>query len=63
MNEKIKELAKLANPVFDNEFGFMKHSLVGARAVEKFAVAIILECCKEIKEEPFNAGAASDWLT
>jgi hypothetical protein len=28
----------------------------------KFAELLIRECCKEITQEPFNAGMASLWL-
>jgi hypothetical protein len=28
----------------------------------KFAELIVQECCNEISQEPFNAGAASAWL-
>jgi hypothetical protein len=30
--------------------------------VERFAEAIVKDCCKEITQEPFNAGGASAWI-
>ena len=58
MNERIKLLAEQAG---------MKHPVMGEISYanfsyEEFAELIVRECCKEIKEAPFNAGAASDWL-
>lgn len=64
MNERIFELAEQAN-----EYATTRHpvsnivlSVNSERFVKKFAELIVQECCKEITQEPFNAGAASLWL-
>ena len=44
MNKRIEELAKLADPDFQNEFDDMSEAIVGLDAIEKFAELIILEC-------------------
>lgn len=57
MNERIRELSAEAGlqPFEDCGPGYVYK-------MEKFAELIVLECCKEITQEPFNAGAASLWL-
>ncbi len=66
MNERIKELieqaterhkigSKYNDPTID--YGFEEFF-----NKQKFAELIIRECCKEITQEPFNAGMASLWL-
>mgnify|MGYP006300655323 CR=1 FL=1 len=51
MNRRIKELAKLADPGFQNKFGDMADSIVGLDAVERFAELIVQECVKACIEE------------
>lgn len=38
------------------------YSLADPKWVKKFTELIVLECCNEITQEPFNAGSASAWL-
>lgn len=45
MNERIKELAKQADPQFTGECNDdMGHALIGTEAIEKFAELIVQEC-------------------
>ena len=45
MNERIKELAKQADPQFTGERNDdMGHALIGTEAIEKFAELIVQEC-------------------
>ena len=68
MNERIKELALEA---FQPINSMASEGVADYYTFEqtwfqlynqKFAELIIRECCKEITQEPFNAGAASLWL-
>ena len=52
MNERVCELMK--------EAGYAAPELAGR--ARRLTELIVLECCKEIKEAPFYAGTASDWL-
>jgi hypothetical protein len=45
MNERIKQLAKQADPQFTSERNDdMGHALIGTEAIEKFAELIVREC-------------------
>jgi len=44
MNERIRELAKQADPDFGNEHYDMPDAIVGMIAIEKFAELIVREC-------------------
>jgi hypothetical protein len=61
MSERIKELGNKAwhyadqnSRDGDGTFGHLYR--------DKLAELIVRECCNEIAQEPFNAGAASKWL-
>lgn len=62
MNERIKELADKASEEFTTYFDGRGNVTETYFDKEKFAQLIVRECCKEITQEPFNAGAASLWL-
>jgi hypothetical protein len=57
MTKRIKELMAQSgfDPASIERMGVMPQA-------EKFAELIVKECCNEITQEPFNAGAASVWL-
>ena len=60
MNKRIKQLA-------DQAENYAYSAVIGGSEcmeayTQKFAELIVRECCKEITQEPFNAGAASLWL-
>lgn len=61
MNDKIKELAEQAEINYVTGMGY-SHDKVSDLQLKEFAELVVLECCKEIIQEPFNAGAASSWL-
>ncbi len=66
MNERIKELIEQA-PESDKigckyNDPTMDYVLEEFFNKQMFAELIIRECCKEITQEPFNAGMASLWL-
>ena len=64
MNNRIKEIAEEAGITTNLDTDYFEKDM--NKWVDyfsgKFAKLIVLECCKEIKSEPFNAGAESDWL-
>jgi hypothetical protein len=70
MNERIKELMVQARNYALDEKRIYERMHNTEQCMEeyrevynkKFAELIVLECCKEITQEPFNAGAASVWL-
>lgn len=64
MNKRIKELMVKANQFAEENYNTLNGPYYNWTDIqcEKFAELIILECCKEIKSEPFNAGVESDWL-
>ena len=70
INEQIKKLAKQAITeeltldefINDLKLNPIKYWGFTDAELEKFVELIVRECCKEITQEPFNAGAASLWL-
>lgn len=64
MNEQIKELAEQAD-IFISKSNCAESGngteIIGWH-IEKFAKLIIKECANQIKQEPFNAVAASAWI-
>lgn len=62
MNERIRELVEQAELYAVSDNSSMLFDVWKKRYTEKFAELIVRECCKEITQEPFNAGAASLWL-
>ena len=63
MNKRIQELAveaKIAQ--FHNEKFYPNLGGYRSEDLERYATLIILECCKEISQEPFRAESAVNWL-
>lgn len=48
MNERIRLLAKQADPYYGNKYTEMPDAIVGDSAVQKFALLIVQECVKLI---------------
>ena len=59
MNERIQQFAEQAGLYDEKSPNEVPEFTV---CFEKFAELIVRECCKEITQEPFNAGMASLWL-
>ena len=52
MNERIKQLAKQADPQFTSERNDdMGHALIGTEAIEKFAELIVRECSQFVEDK------------
>lgn len=64
MNERIRELLEQARIYSNSMYAdpYLAYTDWQATKDKKFAELVVLECCKEIIQESFNAGAASSWL-